>query len=149
MRRTTLLATAWTAFIFAVYLLISVLPARPATIYDGDVCFKCRRLIDDARLAAESLDRSLPTKYRTPSCLAAYVAQHPSPDARYFVTDFVSGGLFEADRAYFVPVLVNDRTGERDYRAYHSQRLADAAARELGVQTVRWPDLIANARAKA
>ena len=135
MRRTTIVASVWSAFILVVLTFVGVRPVSPDTIYEGDVCFKCRRAIDDTRLAAETLDRQLPTKYRT-------------PDTRFFVTDYVSGRLVGVDRAFFVPVLVNDRTGERDYRAYHSREAATAAAGELGVGVVSWTTVVERARAR-
>jgi len=149
MRRTLLTGTGWTAFIFAVYMFLGFRPAPPQTIGEGETCFACRKTIVDHKLAAEIMDRNLPTKYRTPGCMAAYAAQHPSDDSRYYVTDFVSGGLIEAEHAYFVPVLVNDRTGERDYRAYYSRGMADIAAQVMGVQVVRWDTVLGRARAKA
>jgi hypothetical protein len=142
MRRTVLLTSFWSAFIFVVYLLVGLGSAAPPLVFNGDVCFKCRRVIDDARLGAVSVDRNLPTKYRTPGCLAAYVAAHPAPDASYLVTDYPSGGLIDASRAYFVPMLLDDRTGERDYRAYRSKSSAGRAAGELGVQMIDWPTLV-------
>ena len=148
MRRTTIVASVWSAFILVVLTFVGVRPVSPDTIYEGDVCFKCRRAIDDTRLAAETLDRQLPTKYRTPGCMAAYVATDPSADTRFFVTDYLSGGLVGVDRAFFVPVLVNDRTGERDYRAYHSREAATAAAGELGVGVVSWTTVVERARAR-
>ncbi|MBS1818469.1 MAG: hypothetical protein JSU08_11100 [Acidobacteria bacterium] len=149
MRRTFATATGWTAFIFAVYVFLGFRPAPPQTIGEGEVCFKCRRVITNAKLAAEIMDRNLPTKYKTPGCMAAYAAHHPSGKARYYVTDFVSGGLIEAERAFFVPVVVNDKTNERDYRAYYSHGMADIAAQVGGSQVLRWDDLVGRARAKA
>jgi hypothetical protein len=131
-----------------VYAFVGIGQARPEAIYKGEVCFKCRRVIKDARLAAESLGPTLPTKYRTPGCMAAYAATHPTTDTRYYVTDYVSGALIDATRAFFVPVLINDRTGEHDYRAYHSRGLADKAAAELGAGVVGWDTIVTRARAK-
>lgn len=147
MRRTFITAAGWTAFIFAVYVLLGFRPAPPQTIGEGEICFKCRHVITNARLAAEIMDDGLPTKYRTPGCMAAYAAAHPSSESRYFVTDFVTGGLIEARRAFFVPVVVNDKTGERDYRAYYSHGLADAAAQLLGVGVVDWQTIVGRAKA--
>lgn len=143
MRRTLITATGWTAFIFAVYVLLGFRPAPPQTIGEGEICFKCRRVITSAKLAAEIMDGSLPTKYKTPGCMAAYVSAHPSSKSRYFVTDFSSGGLIDARHAFFVPVVVNDKTGERDYRAYYSHGMADIAAQVLGVPVLRWDAVIA------
>lgn len=149
MRRTLLTGTGWTAFIFAVYMFLGFRPAPPQTIGAGEVCFGCRHVITNARLAAEIMDRNLPTKYRTSGCMAVYAAAHPSKISRYYVTDFVSGGLIEAEHAYFVPVVINDLTNERDYRAYYSKGMADIAAQVLNVKMLRWTDLLDRAKAKA
>ncbi len=149
MRRTLITATTWTAFIFAVYVFLGFRPAPPQTIGEGEVCYKCRKVITNHKLAAEIMDRNLPTKYKTAGCMAAYVANHPSSKSRYYVTDFVSGGLIEAEHAFFVPVLINDTTGERDYRAYYSHGMADIAAQVLGVPVMRWDDILAKVKAQA
>ncbi len=149
MRRTLITATTWTAFIFAVYVFLGFRPAPPQTIGEGEVCYKCRKVITNDKLAAEIMDRNLPTKYKTTGCMAAYVALHPSDDSRYYVTDFVSGGLIEAERAFFVQVLINDTTGERDYRAYYSRGMADIASQVLGVPILRWDDILVKAKDRA
>lgn len=149
MRRTLITASGWTAFIFAVYVFLGFRPAPPQTIGEGEVCFRCRHVIANARLAAEIMDRNLPTKYKSAGCMAAYVATHRSDDSRYFVTDFGSGGLIEAEHAFFVPVVINSATGERDYRAYVSRGMAEVAAQALGVQVVRWNAVVEHARDNA
>lgn len=149
MRRTTLLASIWTTFLLVVLTFVFVRPVVPATIYEGDVCYKCRRVVDDARMAAETLDHQLPTKYRSPGCMAAYLATHPGTETRMFVTDYVSGRLIAAERAFYVPVLVNDQTGERDFRAFHSADAAREAARTLGADVLTWRTVLEHARARA
>lgn len=149
MRRTLLTASGWTAFIFAVYVFLGFRPAPPQTIGEGEVCFKCRHVITDARLAAETMDRNLPTKYKTAGCMAAYLVLHPGTNSRNYVTDFTSGGLFEAEHAFFVPVVINDTTGERDYRAYYSHGMANIAAQVLGVNVLRWDAVLERAKARA
>jgi hypothetical protein len=149
MRRTLLTAMGWTAFIFAIYVVLGFRPVPPQTIGEGEVCFKCRRVITNARLAAETMDRSLPTKYKTAGCMAAYVASHPASGSRYYVTDFASGGLIEAEHAFFVPVVINDTTNERDYRAYYSHAVANIAAQVLGAGVLRWEEVVERARSRA
>jgi len=149
MRRTLITATGWTSFIFAIYVFLGFRPAPPQTIGEGEVCYRCHRVIASAKLAAEIMDRNLPTKYKTAGCMATYVAAHPSADSRYYVTDFVSGGHIEAERAFFVPVVVNDKTNEHDYRAYFSRGMADIAAQVLGVQVVRWNAVVEHAKDRA
>jgi hypothetical protein len=147
MRRTLLTASGWTAFIFAIYVFLGFRPAPPQTIGEGEVCYRCHRVITNARLAAEMMDRNLPTKYKTSGCMARYVAAHPNTGSRYYVTDFASGGLIEAEHAFFVPVVINDTTGERDYRAYYSHGMADIAAQVLGVTVVSWNTVVERAGA--
>jgi hypothetical protein len=149
MRRTLITATAWTGFIFAIYVFLGFRPAPPQTIAQGEICYRCHRVIVNARLGAEIMDRNLPTKYKTAGCMATYVAAHPSDVSRYYVTDFVSGGLIEAEHAFFVPVVINEKTNERDFRAYLSRGMADIAAQVLGVEVVRWNALIERAKARA
>jgi hypothetical protein len=146
MRSTVVTGVTWTAFIFAIYLFLGFRPAPPQTIGEGEVCFKCHRVITNARLAAEMMDRNLPTKYKTAGCMAAYVATHPGTGSRHYVTDFTSGGLIEAEHAWFVPVVIDDRTNEHDYRAYYSRGMASIAAQVLGVQVVRWNEVVERAR---
>src|SRR5689334_8152895 len=111
MRRTLVTASTWTAFIFAIYVFLGFRAAPPDTIGEGEVCYRFHRVITNARLAAEMMDRNLPTKYKTPGCMARYVAAHPNTGSRYYVTDFSSGGLIDAEHAFFVPVVINDKTG--------------------------------------
>jgi hypothetical protein len=147
MRRTLATACSWTAFLFAVYVVLGFRPALPDTIAAGEICYRCHRVITESRLAAEIMDRNLPTKYKTAGCMARYAASHPDAASRYYVTDFASGGLIEAERAYFVPALINDRTGERDYRAYVSRSSANDAAQVLGTSVVTWTIVVSRAKA--
>ncbi len=145
MRRTFVTGVTWTAFIFAVYLFLGFRPAPPDTIGEGEICFRCRGVITNGRLAAEMMDRNLPTKYRTAGCMAKYVKAHPGDTPRLYVADYVSGGLIDASRAWFVPVVVNDRTGQRDYKAFLSRQSAESLAAGLGVEAVRWPTVVERA----
>jgi hypothetical protein len=147
MRRTVLTASGWTAFLFAIYVVLGFRPGAPESIGAGEVCYRCHRVITEARLAAEMMDRSLPTKYKTAGCMARYAAAHSGTGSRYYVTDFASGSLIEAERAYFVPSLINDTTGERDYRAYAARGLAEAAAQSLATSVVTWRTVVARAKA--
>ncbi len=146
MRRTLLTATGWIAFLSAIYIVLGFRPVPPDSIGAGEICYRCRRVISDARLAAEMMDRNLPTKYKTAGCMARYVAAHPRTGSRYYVTDFASGALIDADRAYFVPALINDTTGERDYRAYVSRAMAANAALDLRSEVVTWTTVVTRAR---
>ncbi len=146
MRRTLITAAGWLAFLSAVYIVLGFRPAPPDSIGAGEVCYRCRRVIADARLAAEMMDRNLPTKYKTAGCMARYVAAHPRTGSRYYVTDYPSGALIGADRAYFVPTLINENTGERDYKAFVSKAMAAQVALVTGSDVVNWTTVVARAR---
>ena len=143
MRRTTLATIIWSAFILVVMSVVGCRSLRPETIAAGETCFRCRHAIADARLGAEMLNGTLPTKYRGPRCMARYLKEHPDANAQLFVTDYNTGALFDPERAWFVPAITNDRTGGWEYRAYQSRVAAQAASQELGVGTVRWTALLA------
>ena len=117
----------------------------PVKIQSGDVCFRCRRVILDSRLAAETIDRVLPLKFRTSGCVAKYLAEHPQDASTVFVTDFPSGKLIASRFARFVPT-VNRDTGEEDYIAFADRAAADAEAFSRGARAVTWDDVLTAAR---
>ena len=142
MRRTTFATIVWSLFILVVMSVVGCRSLRPHTIAAGETCFRCRHAITDARLGAEMLNGTLPTKYRGPRCMARYLKAHPDPNAALYVTDYNTGALFNPERAWFVPAITNDRTGNWEYRAYQSKVAAKIAADELGTKTVRWGELL-------
>jgi hypothetical protein len=74
------------------------------------------------------------------------VSTQLSDRARILVTDFATGALISADRAWYVPIVVDGRTGEAEYRAYRMRKTAEEAADGLGVRTVQWDSVLAHAR---
>ncbi len=119
----------------------------PIAITARDVCFECRRGITETRLAAELIDANqMAYKFGTPKCLAKHLVDHPGDTGTLFVTDFASGGLITADKATFVPVVVDTNTNERDFRAYQSKQEAEAIARDLKVGTTDWQGVVAGAK---
>jgi hypothetical protein len=137
---------AWVFFASTVFLTVSCQRA-PESIAEGEICFRCRRVITEDRLAGEILTPDVPLKYKAPLCMARFVVSTPLSDrARVLVTDFASGALIPADRAWYVPIVVDARTGEAEYRAYRMRKSAENAADELGVRTVRWDSVLAHAR---
>ncbi len=115
----------------------------PVRISAGDQCVRCRRYIQDTRLAGEMVyPGGLVEKFRAPGCMAKYLAAYPAPTADVYVTDFTSRKLVAASRAVYVPVLLDRNTGETDYRAYTVRADADAAARELDSQVVDWTTVL-------
>jgi hypothetical protein len=118
----------------------------PVRITSGEQCFRCRRTIADERVAAEIITGSFVSKFRAPGCMAIYIASHPDEGGTVFVTDYTTGKMMKPDDAYFVPLLVNRDTGERDYRAYRLKAIADMAAADLHVTAVDWATVLQKAR---
>ena len=126
---------------------VSCSSVRPVAVHAGDQCFRCRRIIAETKLAGEIIDgKVLVTKFRTPACMARYLADHPADSAAVFVTDYATGKLIPPDTAIFVPFLANRDTGERDYRAYHERADADAAAIEVQSVPTDWKTVLEHAR---
>jgi hypothetical protein len=122
---------------------------QPLKISAGDRCFRCGRPIEDVKLAGEVIDqRGHALKFRTPGCMAKYVANQPA-DTKWrgiWVTDYESGKFVKASKATFARVLVDRRTGERDFAAFTNAEAAQAQAKELDGQTVEWEAVLAAAQ---
>jgi len=118
---------------------------RPVRVNAGEQCFRCQRTIMDTRMATEQITGFV-EKFRTPGCMAKYVVKNPADKGPIFVTDFATGNLIAADDAFLVSVVVDDRTGERDYRAYALKSDADAAAEAFDTTTVDWRMVLDRAR---
>src|SRR5258708_11669363 len=112
-------------------LALSCSSTAPVRINAGDQCFRCRRTIADTQVAGAIVNGGLVTKYRGPGCLAKYLAAHTDETGVLLVTDYASGKMLPPANALYVPVVVDTRTGETDYRAYKTTADADVAAREL------------------
>lgn len=109
----------------------------PVPVNAGDVCYRCRRVITETRLAAEGIDGTLVSKFRTSGCAAKYLADHPSDKSAIFVTDYPTGKLIPAQGAFFVPTLNRDN-GEKDYIAFGSRAAADAEAYSRKGESLNW-----------
>lgn len=141
MRTGLLISTALLAFST-----VSCSSVKPVAVNAGDQCFRCRRTISDTKLAGELLDGArFVSKFRTPACLATYLAEHPTETGMVFVTDYATGDMMRPDGAFFVP-FVNRDTGERDYRAFKVKSDADAAAAEARSELVGWKAVLEKAR---
>ena len=120
-------------------LAVACTSVSPVKIADGDQCFRCRRVITDARLGAETLGSSgLVSKFKAPGCMAKYLASHPPGNDSIWVTDYTSGKMIPPQRARFVPVIVNRDTGERDFRAYLDAQQAEVAAMDFHTMPTDW-----------
>lgn len=120
----------------------------PVAINAGDVCYRCRRVITDTRLAAEGIDGTLVSKFRTSGCIAKYLAEHPNDKSAIFVTDYTSGKMVPAQGAFYVPTMNRDN-GEKDYIAFGTRAAADAEAYSRKVQSVNWATVLDRARQDA
>ncbi len=117
----------------------------PVKVEGGEVCYRCRRVIADARLAAETLDGRLVWKFKSAGCVSKYLADHPQDTSVVFVTDYKTGKLVRSDRALFVP-SVNRDTGEGDYIAFLDRAAANAEAYSRGVKATDWNGVMSEAR---
>jgi hypothetical protein len=119
----------------------------PVAVHSGEQCYRCRRPILDERAAGELIQTgTFPLKFRAPGCMAKYLVSHPDDRATAYVTDFVTGKMMSPDHAFFVPIVVNSFTDERDYRAYRLKTDADAAAIDAHSVPVDWKTVIEKAR---
>lgn len=142
MRRGTAAMLAWITFTLTVFLAISC-RRTPELVSEGEVCYRCRRIITHKLIAGEILQGPVVLKYKTPGCMAQYVVDNPATDeAKIFVTDYATGALVDARTAWFVPAVINEITGERDYRAYYSRHVAEQAATEMNSTTLRWDGVV-------
>lgn len=127
-------------------LTLSCSSVKPVAIQDGEQCFRCRRPIVEKAMAAELLDGTIASKFRTSGCMAKYLADHRDETGITFVTDYATGKMVRPDGVLFVPVVVNPDTGERDYRAYLKKTDAAAAAAALHSVPVDWKTVLDKAR---
>ena len=96
---------AWVFFASTVFLAVSCQRA-PEPIAEGEICHRCRRVITEDRLAGEILTPDVPLKYKAPLCMARFVVSTPlSQRARILVTDYPSGAMIDASRAWYVPIV--------------------------------------------
>jgi copper chaperone NosL len=116
----------------------------PMPIAAGDVCFRCRRTVTDARVAGEVIDsKGRAFKFRTAGCMAKYLKANPEAPAAVFVTDYASGRLVKPTAVAFVPVVVTEGyTTTTDYLAFSSTAAAKAAAAREKSTLVDWKHVL-------
>jgi hypothetical protein len=120
-------------------LAVSCTPVKPVAIHSGDLCFRCRRGIDQPKLAGEIVDaRGRAFKFRTVKCMATYLAAHDEALKGAFAVDQSSGDFVRVEAATFVPATIDVRTGERDYLAFASAEEATRAAQAGRQPTLDW-----------
>ena len=129
--------------------LMACASVQPARVELGDRCLRCRRPIQDLRLAGEMIDSMrAPFPFRTAGCMAKYVKANPGLQVTaLFVTDFRSGKMIPASDAWFVPTSLTSpdgRTAEADYYAFRTR--ADAQEFKAdSTKFMRWPQVVAAA----
>jgi hypothetical protein len=138
--------------LYAVVLALTALACasvQPAHIEAGDRCLRCRRPIQDLRLAAEIVDSmNAPFPFRTAGCMAKYVKANS--DTRFnaiFVTNFKSGKMIPASDAWFVPTEVtapDGKSSEPDFYAFGSRSEAQAYKADTS-KFLRWSQVVAAA----
>lgn len=131
----------------AALLTISCSSVKPVQVSAGDTCYRCRRVILETRLAGEMVDpNGLAYKFRSPGCMAKYLAEHPNETGALFVTDWSSGHMIEPTRAIFVPTIIDENSMERDYRAFLKKADADAFASQVKATAVDWKTVLDKAK---
>jgi hypothetical protein len=119
--------------------MLSCSSIAPVKIAAGDQCFRCRRYINDEKVATETIDTNhFVSKFRGPGCMAKYLASHPDEKSTIFVTDYATGRMIAPEAAFFVAQVVDRQTQETDYRAYRDRSAADAFAAETHAQAITW-----------
>jgi len=121
---------------------------QPVQIAAGDVCFRCRRVISETRIAAEVIDKDgRAFKFRTAGCMAKFVKANPTEQFDgLFATDYATGRLVKVTSVKFVPTMVGEgRDRAMDYVAYYAAEGAADAARRANTTPVEWQKVLADA----
>ncbi len=132
-------------FVVLAAMLAGCAAPKPTSVVLGERCERCKRPVDNLDLAAEQVSpNGWASKFRTVHCMATWIGQQAAAvPGQYFVTDVQKHKLVRAERAYFVRVLVNDRTMERDFLAFSDRAAADKAAQTNNSAVVTWNDVLA------
>jgi copper chaperone NosL len=119
----------------------------PVPIAVGDVCFRCRRVIGDAAMAAEIIDKEgRAYKFRTTGCMAKFIKANPNDIAEVYVTDYRTRKLVQANSAIFVPtVIVEGYNKTADYMAFRNEDAAQDAAKRENSTPTDWKSVLASA----
>lgn len=120
---------------------------QPVPIRTSATCYRCRRPIEDLKLAAEIIDQNRHVyTFRTAGCLAKYLTEHAEDPLAVFVTDTVTGKMLSAQSALFVRATIDPRTNERDYVAFREVPDAVAYANKNGGAAIDWMAVMAQTR---
>ncbi|MGE0040723.1 MAG: nitrous oxide reductase accessory protein NosL [Vicinamibacterales bacterium] len=113
---------------------------RPTDVVRGEACWRCRRPINNVRLATEFVaDSGIGSKFRSVHCLSTWIAQQAAvPGGRFYVTDYGTGEWIRADQATYVNIVVDTNTMARDFVAFAVPSAAAELARVEHAQTLDW-----------
>ncbi len=120
---------------------------KPLPVIVGDRCFRCQRPIDDTKLAGEAIDEGgHAMKFRTPGCMAKYMAEHKGDTYKaIFVSDYSTGKFIPASKATFAKITINQASLEKDYAAFGSAAAAAEQGKKEGGSTLDWDGVLAAA----
>ena len=129
-------------------LVVACSSIQPAKVQVGDRCYSCRQPIQDLKIAAAMIDQTGGQyPFRSPRCLARYLHDHPADKSLPFVTDYKSGYMLEADKAWFVSVALPSPDGhgtEPNFLAFRNVRDAERA-NTTNAPLQRWSSLVSSA----
>jgi hypothetical protein len=113
---------------------------EPPAVKAGDVCFRCARVVTDAKLGVQMLrENGQLSTFRTPACLATYLQDNEKVAVKtIYVTDYESGEMFPVASAKFVRVTIDPKSHERDFYAFKSSNAAAKFAAEHYTGVVDW-----------
>jgi nitrous oxide reductase accessory protein NosL len=116
----------------------------PLPIYAGDLCFNCRRPINDVAMAGEIITHNNQAlKFRTTACMVRYLKANADQARVVFVTDYTSKRIIKATSATFVPFETVERyVKTTDYVAYLSKEAAAGFAKEKGTSPIAWQQVL-------
>ena len=135
--------------VVGLFLVLACSSLRPVAINTTDVCESCKRVIVNAKVAAEIVEPSgLAKKFRTVSCMARYMNQHPT-EGGVFVTDYKTGRFLSAQSAVFVKAEIDESTREQNYLAFGDVAAAVEFGKAKGSSPVDWPSVVKQTAAAA
>lgn len=129
--------------VVGLFIVLACSSLRPVAINTGDVCEGCKRAIVNTKVAAELVEpNGLAMKFRTVSCMAKFMGQHPTEGSGVFVTDYQTGRFLSAHSAMFVKAEIDENTMERDYIAFGNVAAAVEFGKNAGSSPVDWPSVL-------
>jgi nitrous oxide reductase accessory protein NosL len=117
---------------------------KPVPIKAGDVCFHCRQMIIDTKMATEVIGQTQHAfKFSSVGCLTEYLRDRPNENPRaIFVTDYPRGKMIAANGAKYVKFKVDQRTNAMDYAAFSETDDAQQFAAQHNSTVVPWGDVM-------